>query len=131
MGSVPVELGRPGRTRRSSDERGAASVVAVGLLAAVVLLTTLTLGIVSSYVDARRAAAVADAAALAAADTLSGAVVGVPCEAAERVAARNGARLVVCSVDGPVSEVSVAVRGRVPGVEPVASARAGPPGTGR
>ncbi|MCP2371188.1 secretion/DNA translocation related TadE-like protein [Agromyces terreus] len=103
----------------------------MGLLAAVVLLTTLTLGIVSSYVDARRAAAAADAAALAAADTLSGAVVGVPCEAAERVAARNGARLVVCSVDGPVSEVSVAVRGRVPGVEPVASARAGPPGTGR
>ncbi|MGI9821749.1 Rv3654c family TadE-like protein [Agromyces sp. Marseille-Q5079] len=116
--------------RRSADG-GAASVVAVGILGAVVVLATLSLGVVATYVDVRRAAAAADASALAAADAASGALVGTPCDLAATLAVRNGARLVSCTVDGAISSVVVAVSGRVPGVEPVASARAGPPGSDR
>lgn len=110
-------------------ERGAASVVAVGLIAAVVLLTAITLAVAASYVDARRAALAADAAALAAADAVMGAITGVPCELAEQVARRNGARLTSCEVDGAVSRVDVVVAGRIAGLDASASARAGPPGS--
>ncbi|KQM84714.1 hypothetical protein ASE68_14365 [Agromyces sp. Leaf222] len=98
-------------------------------MAAIVLLTTLTLGVATTYVDARRAAAIADAAALAAADAVTGAIPGLPCEAADLVARRNGAALRSCEVDGAVSRVSVAVAGRIPGLDAAASARAGPPGS--
>lgn len=129
--------GPPGRDggarRRTVDgpdaERGAASVVAVGLIASIVLLTTLTLGVVMTYVDARRAAAIADAAALAAADAVTGAVAGLPCEVADLVARRNGAAVRSCELDGAVSSVAVEVPGRIPGLDAGASARAGPPGS--
>ncbi|GAA1942424.1 Rv3654c family TadE-like protein [Agromyces allii] len=115
---------------RRSGERGAASVVSVGLIAAIVLLTTLTLGVVAVYVDARRAGGAARAAALAATDAATGAVSGLPCEVADQVAARNGARLVSCSIDDEaISRVAVVVPGRLPGLDAEASARAGPPGS--
>ncbi|MFF2369937.1 Rv3654c family TadE-like protein [Agromyces sp. NPDC058110] len=110
-------------------DRGAASVVALALVSAVVLLTTLVLGVAAGYVDARRAATTADAAALAAADAASGAVVGLPCEVADLAARRAGARLVSCELDGAVSRVTIVVPGRIPGFDATASARAGPPGS--
>jgi len=130
--SVPLRRGlgcRKPAVGGSDAERGAASVVAVGLIAAIVLLTTLTLGVAMTYVDARRAAAIADAAALAAADAVSGAIQGLPCEVADRVARRNGAGVLSCEVDGAVSRVAVAVPGRIPGLDAAASARAGPAGS--
>ncbi|WP_157428746.1 Rv3654c family TadE-like protein [Agromyces salentinus] len=116
-------------TRPGHGEHGAASIVAVGIVGALVLLTTLTLGAISTYADVRRAAGAADASALAAADAASGAIIGTPCDVATRLAARNGGRLVSCAVDGAVSVVVVAVASAIPGIEPVASARAGPPGS--
>lgn len=116
-------------TDRPALDRGAASVVAVALVSAVVLLTTTALGAAAGYVDARRAATTADAAALAAADAASGAAPGIPCEVAELIARRAGARLVSCELDGIVSRVAVVVPGSIAGLDATASARAGPPGS--
>jgi secretion/DNA translocation related TadE-like protein len=67
----------------------------------------------------------ADAAALSAADTVSGAAAGVPCEVAAQAAAVNGAAVVDCSVDGLV--VSVTVGRTAFGFMVRSEARAGPP----
>ncbi|MGA7149114.1 MAG: helicase, partial [Microbacterium sp.] len=64
-------------------------------------------------------------AALAAADTASGLVSGVPCERAAEVAATAGAFVEACDVAGLIATVSVSARF---GVFPAtAHARAGPP----
>ena len=68
----------------------------------------------------------ADAAALAAADTASGAVAGVPCETAADAATLNGASVISCEVDGLVASVTVG-RSFI-GFDIGSSARAGPPG---
>ena len=67
----------------------------------------------------------ADAAALAAADTASGALPGVPCEAASRTADVNGASVASCSLDGLIAEVTVSRE--CAGIVIEARARAGPP----
>ena len=68
----------------------------------------------------------ADAAALAAADTASGAVAGIPCETAADAATLNGASVISCEVDGLVASVTVG-RSFI-GFDIGSSARAGPPG---
>ncbi|HYI32568.1 MAG TPA: Rv3654c family TadE-like protein [Glaciibacter sp.] len=68
----------------------------------------------------------ADAAALAAADTASGALAGIPCESASQAATMNDAQLSSCAIDGPIA--SVTVRRSAGGFILTASARAGPPG---
>ncbi|MFT4219693.1 MAG: helicase, partial [Microbacterium sp.] len=76
----------------------------------------------------QRAAAAADAAALAAADTLSGATAGAgadPCGAAAAVAEANGASLRSCALDELTATVRVAVPFAALSAE--AAARAGPP----
>jgi secretion/DNA translocation related TadE-like protein len=79
----------------------------------------------SAAVFSQRMAGVADAAALAAADAASGAIVGAPCDRASEVAAVAGARVSECSVVGLIATVTVtAPFGAFPAV---ASARAGPP----
>ncbi|WP_448003684.1 Rv3654c family TadE-like protein [Agromyces bauzanensis] len=105
---------------------GAASVLAIGIVGAVVALTAMVVPIVSTFVASQRAANAADAAALAAADAVSGAVPGIPCELAAQVAARNGATVAACEVDGPVATVDVVVSSL--GFRLGAAARAGPPG---
>lgn len=107
-------------------DRGAASVVALGLVGAMVALTALVVPMLGAFVASQRAANAADAAALAAADASSGAVPGVPCTLAAAIAARNGVELTSCEVDGPVSTVSV--RAGAFGFAVEAEARAGPPG---
>ena len=109
-------------------ERGAASVLALGIVGAVVALTAAVVPLTTAFVASQRAANAADAAALAAADTISGLVPGVPCELAARVAARNGASLRACRADGAVVTVVVVVSAI--GMELDAAARAGPPTSG-
>ncbi|MFB6609708.1 Rv3654c family TadE-like protein [Agromyces sp. NPDC056379] len=114
-------------TRWEGRERGAASVLAVGIIGAMTALAVALLVLMGVFVVSQRAANAADAAALAAADAMSGAVAGVPCRLAGEVAARNGARLGACEGDGAVASVTVVIDA-APGFALTASARAGPPG---
>ena len=107
-------------------DRGAASVLALGIVGAVVGVTALTVPTATIFVASQRAANAADAAALAAADAISGAVTGVACDLAAQTAARNGAALASCEPDGPAVTVTVTTASF--GVELRAAARAGPPG---
>lgn len=86
-------------------DRGAATPLAVGLIATLVILATLLLGVGAALADASRLGHTADTAALAAADTLLGWHAGEPCAVAERLAERHDARVVACTVD----ELSVVV----------------------
>jgi secretion/DNA translocation related TadE-like protein len=108
------------------DESGAASVVAVAIVGAVVAVSVSVIPVLGVFVASQRAANAADAAALAAADAISGAVPGVPCELAAAIAVRNGAEVSSCADDGPVATVRVVVRQL--GFTLDATARAGPPG---
>ena len=101
-------------------------MLVLGIVGAVVSLTALVVPVATTFVGSQRAANAADAAALAAADAVSGAVPGVPCELAEATAARNGAALDTCRTDGPVASVTATVSAF--GFEHRADARAGPPG---
>lgn len=112
--------------RLRSDEGGAATVIALGIVGAVVALAAGLASVLVVVVASQEAANAADAAALAAADALSGAVAGDPCGLADRLAARNGARLTACDVSGLEVQVRVAVDRAAFTVE--AAARAGPPG---
>ncbi|WP_235934311.1 Rv3654c family TadE-like protein [Paramicrobacterium chengjingii] len=107
------------------DERGAASVLAVALVAATLLATGILAPLCAAYAARQTAAGAADAAALAAADTASGLVPGIPCQAAGRAAELNGASLVDCDVTGLIALVQVSTT--VVGMSITASARAGPP----
>lgn len=111
---------------RVADDSGAASVVALGLVGAIVALAALLAPVLGVLVATQRVANAADAAALAAADATSGVVPGVPCDLATDVAARNGATLTACEIDGPVAAVTV--QSTPFGFAVSARARAGPPG---
>ncbi len=104
-------------------DRGAATPLVVGAIAASVLLATLLLGVGAALADASRLAHTADGAALAAADTLLGWLPGEPCTAAERVAAAHGAKVSACDI-GEVS-VLVTVRRSILSMPVERSARAG------
>jgi secretion/DNA translocation related TadE-like protein len=103
----------------------AGSVAAVGLVAGIALATLGLAAAGSAAVVGQRLASAADAAALAAADTASGAVAGVPCERAGELAEAFGARIVGCEVDGLIATVTVSLRFGPVSAE--TSARAGPP----
>ncbi|TFB73327.1 hypothetical protein E3O06_08865 [Cryobacterium glaciale] len=106
-------------------ERGAGSILALAVLAGTVLLTTLIVSILGLLAVGRSVANAADAAALAAADTASGAIAGYPCAAADAAATLNETAVTHCTVTGLIASVSV--RRRVHGIDISASARAGPP----
>jgi len=110
-----------------TGQRGAGSVLAVAVLAGIVLLTAIALPAVGMFRALRQVQAAADAAALAAADTLSGRVAGYPCDNASRLAALDGADVSSCRTDALIA--TVAVSARYLGVPLTASARAGPPGS--
>jgi secretion/DNA translocation related TadE-like protein len=103
----------------------AGTAAAVGVIACAAALSLGLASVSGASAVSQRAAGAADAAALAAADAASGAVTGIPCARASDAAARNGAGMLDCTVDGLVATVRVAVPfGRL---SAVASARAGPP----
>lgn len=119
-GAVRHPAVRPG-----AGQQGAGSLLVLGVLASVVLVTVLTVPLLGLLVVAQGVQNAADAAALAAADTASGAVSGFPCAAGERAAALNGASVTDCRVEGLVATVTV--QREYVGFMLSARARAGPP----
>ena len=114
--------------RRPHDERGSATVVMLGVIASVLMLTISGLLLASAVLASHRARAAADLAALAAAGVLMrGGPTLSACESAAHVAALNHGRVQQCVVSGPEVRLRVAVVAGVKGVG-VASARsrAGP-----
>jgi secretion/DNA translocation related TadE-like protein len=116
-----------------TDERGAATVLALALVQVILLVGLLCWSVAALAIVRQRTASVADVAALAAAQAL-----GDPCPQARATAEGNGMRLVSCGMDGPdvVVEIAadapalvgrgLALLGRSPG-DVRAMARAGPP----
>ncbi|WP_298744675.1 Rv3654c family TadE-like protein [uncultured Microbacterium sp.] len=99
--------------------------LSVGALAVTVTLAVGCASLGAAAAHATRLSATADAAALAAADTASGLLAGIPCERAAEIVTRSGASLSECDVDGPVATVHVEKGfGLLPAS---ARARAGPP----
>ncbi|WP_433674649.1 Rv3654c family TadE-like protein [Microbacterium gorillae] len=102
---------------------GVATAISVMVAAGTLMAGAIVIG--EAGVMSQRAAGAADAAALAAADTVTGVIPGDPCARAGDVAAANGAVVDSCVVDGAIASVTVHVRGGV--LTAAARARAGPP----
>lgn len=91
------------------DERGAGAVLVLGMAAVLLLVSATAAALVAVAVARQRAAAVADLAALAAAQhALDGPVAA--CDRAVRTAAADAGRLLTCALDGDIATVSVEVR---------------------
>jgi secretion/DNA translocation related TadE-like protein len=99
----------------------------VSIIACVLAVVGLVVPVSLALAVKQQVAGAADAAALAAADTASGAVAGFPCDAAARAASLNGAELARCELDGLIA--TVAARTGYLGFDVTVEARAGPPGS--
>ncbi|RJN33193.1 hypothetical protein D3250_01720 [Nesterenkonia natronophila] len=120
-------------------ERGSGTIVALGLIAALMTLLALVVILGAASAAKTQAGRASDLAALAAADTARGLNSGDPCTVAEQVAQRNGSMLAECTVGGEFpTEVTVTVAREVesallPDALPLGpltatvSSRAGPP----
>lgn len=108
------------------DEDGAAVVMALALIAALMVLAIVAAGIVAIVATHRQLQAGADLAALAGASAAG--TSESPCAAAARIAERNGGSVTRCTATG--AEVLVVVAVRLPrvlgGATLRARARAGP-----
>jgi secretion/DNA translocation related TadE-like protein len=91
----------------SRDERGAAVVLALGLVAVLVLVCSVCVGVVALVLAHRQAQVAADLASLAAAGARQHG--GEPCTVARRIAAAQGAEVTGCLVDGESVAVTTAV----------------------
>jgi secretion/DNA translocation related TadE-like protein len=109
---------------RLQNERGAGSVLAIGIMGATLLLFIACAPVAELLISQSAVAATADAAALAAADARVGIVAGFPCEIAAKVAIANRVRLASCSLDG--LDATVRVTRLVLGFAVEARATAGP-----
>ena len=101
------------------------TVSAVGVVSVVAIIALGLAAVAGAAAQSQRVAGIADAAALAAADTVSGAVPGVPCGAAAAVATAGDMELKECDVRGLVATVSVGTA--YGGIPFAARSRAGPP----
>lgn len=110
---------------RLRSERGSGTVLAIALIGASLTVTVLVVPVLAVFAARQSVRNAADSAALAAADTASGAVAGIPCDAAAEAADLNGASLTSCALDGPIATVAVARTAW--GFDLSARARAGPP----
>lgn len=111
-----------------SSERGAGTMLGVGIALVALMLLGLLMGLASAAVAAGRAAAAADLAALAAADAYRGLAPGAPCQIAAEVAAANSATLVNCLLMSTTESVQVEVAVATSLPWPAhGRARAGPP----
>ena len=113
--------------KRLRGDRGAGTILTVGLIAAVVALNASVIPLYCALSVRHALAGAADAAALAAADTASGLIAGYPCENASRLAVANDAYVEDCTVDGRI--VTVTASRRILGILVTTSATAGPPPT--
>ena len=111
--------------RSLPHDGGSGSILAIGVLGALVALLLAAIPVGSLFAAHQQAANAADAAALAAADTVSGRLPGFPCETAQRVTERNRAVLDTCVVDGPTVRVGASVDTRWGSI--TVAAKAGPP----
>lgn len=68
------------------SERGAGTVVALGMLAAILSVALVIVNVANRALEQTRLNAIADNAAVAAADALRGLVAGYPCEVARQLA---------------------------------------------
>jgi len=112
--------------RELHREAGSGSLLTLAIGGAALALTACALPILAILSAGQGVHNAADAAALAAADSASGAVAGIPCEVASQAATMNGAQLGSCALDGLVA--SVTVQRSVGGFILSSTARAGPPG---
>jgi secretion/DNA translocation related TadE-like protein len=114
--------------RRPQDERGSATVVMLGVITSVLMLTISALFLASAVLASHRARAAADLAALAAAGVLMrGEPAQGACETAAQVAALNHGRVQECIASGASVRLSVAVAAGIKGVGvATARSRAGP-----
>lgn len=111
--------------RGGEHDEGSGTILGVAIIAATMLATGLVVTTFSVLALQQSVHNAADAAALAAADTASGAIAGYPCAAAEQTATLNGAMVTSCAVDGLIADISVE---RATGPFMLRSrARAGPP----
>jgi secretion/DNA translocation related TadE-like protein len=111
-----------------SRDRGSATVWLAGLTSLIGLVTLVALLYGSAVIARHRAATAADFAALAAAVRVPDGI-GVACDAARSMAARNGGALIGCVVSGDDAEVEVTralVLGSLGSWTATARARAGP-----
>jgi len=108
----------------SDSQRGAGSILAIGLLAAILACIALAIPLCSALIVRSRVVGAADASALAAADVAVGIVPGIPCAVAASLATANRARLQECQVDGVI--VTVRVSTEIFGFPVAATATAGP-----
>jgi secretion/DNA translocation related TadE-like protein len=117
--------GRNGLTRMFASDRGSGSILGLAVIGVTMMLTAVAVPAFALLAVGQSVRNAADAAALAAADTASGAVAGVPCEVAAAAATLNGASVADCVVDGLIATVTVTRD--VGGFTMVTRARAGPP----
>ncbi len=110
--------------RRASDETGAGGAFALAVVTATVVCALAVVSLAGGLVTRQRVVAAADAAALAAADALVGAIPGEPCTLAEQVATAHRVVLDACLLEG--AEALVSTRLDVVGVPIRARSRAGP-----
>lgn len=88
-------------------EKGSVGLVLAGLIAAISLFLT-GLSMAHSWLLLEvRTQLIADLAAVAAADTLTGIIAGIPCENASEIAAGNGASLNSCRIVSEVVSIRV------------------------
>ncbi|SEB68262.1 Rv3654c family TadE-like protein [Arthrobacter woluwensis] len=119
-----------GPCRRNEPERGSGTVLSLGLGLVLVTAVLLVVLLGQAATLASRAAAAADLSALAAADAARGLRNGDPCTVAAEIAARDGARLDSCELQGPsgdIAEVRASVGGAFGLGRGEGRARAGPP----
>jgi secretion/DNA translocation related TadE-like protein len=110
---------------RPADDSGSGTLLGLALAGIVASLVVCLVPVGAGLGIRESVAAAADASALAAADVVSGAAPGYPCEVARRVAAANRSTLAACTVDGLV--VTVRARATFFGLSMTSTATAGPP----
>jgi secretion/DNA translocation related TadE-like protein len=118
--------------RRGSDERGSATVVMLGVIAAVLTLTVSGLLLSSAVLASHQARSAADLSALAAAGALlRGEPSPAACRSARLVATANHGQLQRCAVVGMDAWISITVAAGMRGLGvATARSRAGPAPSG-
>lgn len=83
---------------RLVGERGAGTVLALGLVAAVVGVLLIMFSVTNRFLEQARLSSLADRAAIAGADALRGLLAGYPCKEAGFLVNREGASMVSCTI---------------------------------
>jgi secretion/DNA translocation related TadE-like protein len=86
-------------------EAGSGTLVSLGIIVAILSVLAVSFGITNRIVEQTRLNALADNAAIAAADSLRGLVAGYPCTVAAELASSANATVTICRIIG--SDVQV------------------------